>query len=68
MLVEKVDLIELKETWLEALSVVADFFNQRNSSNVGCLYYSRIDSEFIAPEIEKETAKCKKMELTTVRW
>lgn len=52
MLVEKVDLMELKETWLEALSSVEDFLNQRNPTNVGCLYYSRITSEFIAPVVE----------------
>lgn len=51
MLAEKVDLIKLKESWFQALEGVREFFNCRNLENVGCLYYSKTISNFIAPNI-----------------
>jgi len=48
-LVESVDLPSIKNSWLEALDSVEPFVASRPSGEIGCLYYSASQREFVDP-------------------
>jgi len=48
-LVEPVDLRALKHEWLEALDSVEPFVASRPAEEIGCLYYSSLQSQFVDP-------------------
>jgi hypothetical protein len=51
-LVEPVDLIQLKMTWLKQLEEAEIFIQSRNPAESGCLYYSKTQKKFIQPATE----------------
>jgi hypothetical protein len=48
-LAEPVDLPTLKRAWLEALDSVEPFVVSRPPEEIGCLYYSASQREFVDP-------------------
>ena len=48
-LAESVDLPSIKNSWLEALDSVEPFVASRPSEEIGCLYYSASQREFVDP-------------------
>lgn len=48
-LTEKVDLAKLKARWLQMLSEAETFIRSRPPDELGCLYWSRSDGQFVAP-------------------
>jgi hypothetical protein len=50
MLTKKINLKELKSTWLAALEAAETFISERPPSEMGCLYYSPSKKIFIAPK------------------
>lgn len=54
MLREQPDLVELKITWLEALSEAEAFIRSRPSEDMGCLYYSPSRRAFVGSSEELE--------------
>lgn len=51
-LVEPLDLVEAKQTWLAALEQAESFVRTRPVEELGCLYYSPADERFVAPGSE----------------
>jgi len=48
-LAESADLPSIKNSWLEALDSVEPFVAARPSEEIGCLYYSTSQREFVDP-------------------
>lgn len=47
---QPVDLTILKTKWMRVLDEAQEFINQRPSKEVGCLYYSKNEKKFFAPQ------------------
>lgn len=50
-LAEAVNLQELKREWLEALDSVEPFVESRPPGEIGCLYYSPLQRDFVDPRV-----------------
>lgn len=48
-LTEKVDLVELKKTWISALDDAQAFIERCSPADLGCLFYSKAKGGFIQP-------------------
>ncbi len=51
----KVDLQELKTTWLNILAEAESFIKKAPSGHLGCLFYSKTQRKFILPDFEDST-------------
>lgn len=49
-LTQPVDLLFLKQQWLELLDHAAAFIHSRPAEEVGCLYYDRVHERFVEPD------------------
>jgi hypothetical protein len=49
-LVEAVDLVKLKLSWLNAIEEAEIFIQTRNPDELGCLYYSKAKNTFVQPK------------------
>lgn len=47
---QQVDLTTLKTKWMRVLDEAQEFINQRPPKEIGCLYYSKIEKKFFAPQ------------------
>jgi hypothetical protein len=45
-----VDLTQLKQSWLDALSEASSFIQRASAEELGCLYYSTITHKFVLPQ------------------
>ncbi|MFH1728420.1 MAG: hypothetical protein ABIA04_08380 [Pseudomonadota bacterium] len=50
-----INLLDLKTKWLEMLKEAEDFINQRPADEVGCLYYSCSQKQFVIPSLKNIT-------------
>jgi len=50
---QKIDLKEMKTTWLQALNEAEAFIHSRPSDELGCLYYSKAKQCFFAPSAKQ---------------